>query len=326
MKIFAETPRLILREIEMTDDADMFEMDSDPEVHLYIENKPVDSIEKIREVIGMLRSQQQQFGTARWAVVDKKTNEWLGWCGLKYFNQPLNGHINFYELGYRFKKKHWGKGYATEASRAAIDFGFETFDVESIYAITDPKNENSVKVLRKSGFELVEVFDYEGAPTNWLELKKANRPGNFTIIRTESANPDFKKLVAELDADLAIRDGDEHAFYAQYNHVTHIKHVLVMYYKGMAVGCGAIKEFDDSCMEVKRMYVLPAYRGKGIAGLLLAALEAWAKELGYSTCVLETGIRQPEAIALYKKNNYSVIPNYGQYAGVENSVCFKKKL
>jgi ribosomal-protein-alanine N-acetyltransferase len=326
MKIFVETDRLILREIELSDDKDMFEMDSDPEVHLYIENKPVGSIEKIHEVIGMIQLQQQRFGTTRWAVVDKKTNDWLGWCGLKYFNQPLNGHINFYELGYRFKKKHWGKGFATEAAKAVIDWGFAKFDIDSLYAITDTKNDNSVKVLQKSGFELIEVFDYEGDPTNWFELKRVNRTDTTSISRTDSQHPDFIKLVSELDADLAIRDGDEHAFYAQYNHVARIKHVLVAYHKGIAVGCGAIKELDDSTMEVKRMYVLPAFRGKGIASLLLAGLEGWAKELGYSRCVLETGIRQPEAIGLYKKKHYISIPNYGQYIGIENSVCFEKKL
>jgi GNAT superfamily N-acetyltransferase len=102
--------------------------------------------------------------------------------------------------------------------------------------------------------------------------------------------------------------------------------VVVAYEDMQAVGCGAIKEFAPGVMEVKRMYTLPAYRGKGIAAKVLGALEGWAAELGCEKCVLETGKRQPEAIALYEKSGYQMIPNYGQYVGVENSVCFEKKV
>jgi [ribosomal protein S5]-alanine N-acetyltransferase len=121
MKVLIETERLILRELEYTDEKDLFEMDSDPEVHLFIENNPVKSIDEITKVIEMLKVQYKENGIARWAVVDKLTNECVGWSGLKHFNQPLNNHNNFYELGYRFKKKHWGKGFATESSNAILD-------------------------------------------------------------------------------------------------------------------------------------------------------------------------------------------------------------
>ncbi|MAZ29549.1 MAG: GNAT family N-acetyltransferase [Cytophagaceae bacterium] len=144
------------------------------------------------------------------------------------------------------------------------------------------------------------------------------------LVRTSASNPDFIALVRHLDADLAIRDGEDHAFYHQFNTIGSIKHVVVLYEDSIAVACGAIKQYDTASAEVKRMYTLPTYRGKGYASLLLGALEVWARELGYKKCILETGIRQPEAIALYKKNNYTVTPNYGQYAGVENSVCFEK--
>lgn len=146
------------------------------------------------------------------------------------------------------------------------------------------------------------------------------------ITRTHSDNPDFAELVKQLDIDLAIRDGDEHAFYAQYNKIAAIKHVVVAYDNTIPVACGAIKAFDANAVEVKRMYCVPAGRGKGIATLVLHELEKWAKELGYKSCVLETGKMQPEAIRLYEKNGYQLIPNYGQYAGVENSLCFEKKL
>lgn len=147
-----------------------------------------------------------------------------------------------------------------------------------------------------------------------------------TLLRTDSANADFQQLVVALDKDLAIRDGDEHAFFAQFNKIAAIKHVVVAYEGNVPVGCGAIKEYEPGVMEVKRMYVPLEKRGNGIASLVLQELEKWAVELGYAKCILETGLKQPEAISLYKKNQYTLIPNYGQYAEVESSVCFEKVL
>ncbi len=146
------------------------------------------------------------------------------------------------------------------------------------------------------------------------------------LIRTDSSNSDFKKLVEQLDAYLAKIDGDEHGFYAQFNTIDALKHVVIAYEKGLPVSCGAIKQAGSDNMEVKRMYTLPEHRGKGIATKVLFILEQWAKELSFAQCVLETGKRQPEAIRLYEKNGYKLIPNYGQYIGIENSVCFGKRL
>jgi len=143
-------------------------------------------------------------------------------------------------------------------------------------------------------------------------------------IRTDSDNPHFIHLVQMLDDELAERDGAEHGFSAQFNGINTIKHVIVAYDGEKPVACGAIKMLQPDAMEVKRMFTLPAYRGKGIAAQLLSQLEIWAKELGFDKCLLETGKRQPEAIRLYHKSGYNIIPNYGQYAGVDNSVCFEK--
>ena len=148
----------------------------------------------------------------------------------------------------------------------------------------------------------------------------------FKIIRTDSTLPDFINLVKLLDIELAERDGKDHPFYAQYNKIDKIKYAVVAYENDKAVSCGAIKEYSPDTMEVKRMYTLPESRGKGIATKVLIELEKWASKLSYSRCILETGKKQPEAIALYKKNGYKIIPNFGQYAGVVNSVCFEKKL
>ncbi len=144
------------------------------------------------------------------------------------------------------------------------------------------------------------------------------------LVRTNSDNSDFRELVILLDGELQIRDGDEHLFYAQFNKIDKIRHVVVAYEDGEAVGCGAIKEYAEGVAEIKRMFVRPENRGRGNAGQILTELETWAKELNYSGCILETGIKQPEAIRLYQKSGYERIPSYGQYLNVENSVCMKK--
>jgi putative acetyltransferase len=146
------------------------------------------------------------------------------------------------------------------------------------------------------------------------------------LTRTTSENPDFRALVQLLDQDLAKRDGAEHTFYAQFNKIDKINHVVVAYLDGTPVGCGAFKEFSAELLEVKRMFVQPTHRGQGIAQAVLAELERWAHELRYAGCVLETGKKQPEAIALYQRSGYALIPNYGQYVGVDNSVCMQKQI
>jgi len=144
------------------------------------------------------------------------------------------------------------------------------------------------------------------------------------IVRTDSTNHDFIELVKQLDCDLANRDDGEHAFYAQFNAIDKIKYVVVLYEDGNPAGCGAIKQYSPNTVEVKRMFTLPESRGRGIASKILTELENWASEMYYTKCILETGKRQPEAINLYQKNGYCIIPNYGQYAGIENSLCFEK--
>lgn len=146
------------------------------------------------------------------------------------------------------------------------------------------------------------------------------------VIRTDSDNPDFVELVKYLDADLAEKDGSDHSFYAQFNKIDTLKNVVVVYENDTPISCGAIKEYSPDTMEVKRMFTLPGSRGKGIATKVLTELEIWATELHYERCILETGKRQPEAIALYKKNGYKLIANYGQYSGIENSLCFEKEM
>jgi GNAT superfamily N-acetyltransferase len=146
------------------------------------------------------------------------------------------------------------------------------------------------------------------------------------FLRTDSKNPDFTALIKKLDAYLAITDGDEHDFYNQFNKVDKIKYVLVGYNNKQAVACGAIRKYDSETMEIKRMFVSSDSRGRGIAKKILIELENWTKELGFRKCVLETGTRQIEAVALYRSAGYEIIPSYGQYLNVENSICFGKEL
>ncbi len=146
------------------------------------------------------------------------------------------------------------------------------------------------------------------------------------IVRTNSEHKDFKSLVKDLDAYLAITDGDEHAFYDQFNGIENLDHVVLAYENDNAVGCGAFKTFDDSSVEIKRMYTIPKCRGKGIASEIINNLELWASERSYEYCILETGKRQVEAVKFYLKKNYKNIANYGQYVGMANSLCFKKRL
>lgn len=148
----------------------------------------------------------------------------------------------------------------------------------------------------------------------------------ITLKRTDSSHRDFIELVKYLDQFLADLDGKEHAFYATFNTIQALKHVVVAYEDGISVGCGAFKHLTHESAEIKRMYVSPDHRAKGIAPLILKELETWAKELNHTFCVLETGKNNPTAVNLYIRLGYEITPNYGQYIGVANSVCMKKLL
>lgn len=147
-----------------------------------------------------------------------------------------------------------------------------------------------------------------------------------SLKRTNSDDIDFINLVVLLDQDLKIRDGEDHAFYNQYNKTDTIKHVIVFYENDIAVGCGAFRQKENDTVEIKRMFVHPDYRKKGIASAVLAELEIWAAEVNYTYTILETGKNQPEAINLYQKRGYTIIPNYPPYEQMDNSVCMKKTL
>ncbi|MFY7844117.1 GNAT family N-acetyltransferase [Chryseobacterium gambrini] len=146
------------------------------------------------------------------------------------------------------------------------------------------------------------------------------------IKRTDSSNKDFQNLVQLLDADLAIRNGKDHSFYDQFNKIDAIKNCIVIYVDEIPAACGAFKKFDEETVEIKRMYTNPDFRKKGLATTIVKDLEIWAKELNYTKAVLESSLEQNEALSVYEKSGYTRIPNYGQYIGIDKSVCYEKVL
>lgn len=172
MKIHTESDRLILRELLPEDAQGIFEMDSDAEVHQYLGNKPIKTLEESRVSIEYIRQQYIDNGIGRWAVIEKETNQFIGWSGLKLITELTNGHINYYDLGYRFIKKYWGKGYATESARASISYAFNQLNADEVYAIADIDNLASVKILEKLGLKRINIFEYDGKPHHWLKIEK----------------------------------------------------------------------------------------------------------------------------------------------------------
>lgn len=172
MEKFIETERLILREILPTDVDGMYELDSDPEVHRYIGNKPVTTRQQSADVISFIRKQYLDNGIGRWAVLERKTRKFMGWSGLKFMTERTNNHVNYYDLGYRLKKEYWGRGFATESARAFIAYGFEKLNAREICAMAHVENRGSNNVLRKAGMTLIESFSSEGEPHNWYKIEK----------------------------------------------------------------------------------------------------------------------------------------------------------
>jgi len=173
MNIFAETERLILREIMPTDIEGMFELDSDPIVHKYLGNKPVKTKKEVEKVIEFIRQQYKERGIGRWAAIEKSSGDFIGWSGLKLNTgekDSLNGKQNFYDIGYRFIPRYWGKGYATESALVALDYGFKVKQYETIAGIALIDNIGSNKVLRKIGLNHIEDFVYENTKASWYEL------------------------------------------------------------------------------------------------------------------------------------------------------------
>lgn len=164
---FIETPRLLIRELLPKDVDGMFDMDSDAEVHRYVGQTPLKTKEEVAAVIEYVRQQYADFGIGRWAVIDKEHGGFLGWTGFKMMKEETNGHIDFYDFGYRFARKAWGKGIGTEAASASLDYGINKLGLKPVCAMTDPDNKASRRILEKLGFRFISLFTFN-RPTAWL--------------------------------------------------------------------------------------------------------------------------------------------------------------
>jgi RimJ/RimL family protein N-acetyltransferase len=169
-----ETDRLILRNIQLSDIEGMFELDSDPEVHKYLGNKPFTVKSQTENNIKEIIKQYESYGIGRWALVNKQTNEFMGWSGLKFNTITINGFTNCYDVGYRIIKRFWGKGYATESSIAALDYGFNTLNLDTIFGITEKDNIASHHILLKIGLNYIEDFydDKLNLNLRWYNISK----------------------------------------------------------------------------------------------------------------------------------------------------------
>ena len=175
MKIYAETERLILREIVAEDTGAMYRLDSDPLVHKYLGNRPIKCMGKAKAYVDYIQMQYEKYGIGRWAAIEKSTGDWMGWTGLKMnFEEPMNGHTNYYDVGYRFMPQYWGKGYATESSIAAKDYFFKNFPEEKLCGLAEIENIASCRVLEKIGLQAKNDFLYpkENVMIRWFELEK----------------------------------------------------------------------------------------------------------------------------------------------------------
>lgn len=172
MKVFVETERLILREMLPTDVDGMFELDSDPLVHKYLGNKPIKTKEEALKVIEYVRNQYTERGIGRWVAIERSSGDFIGWSGLKLNmkGDELNGKVDFYDVGYRFIPRYWGKGYATESAIAALKYGFETMNLQTIVGAAEQANIGSNKVLKKIGLRFCNEFLYDNIKCNWYEL------------------------------------------------------------------------------------------------------------------------------------------------------------
>ncbi len=174
MDLIIETDRLLLREIRLDDAEAMFCLDSNPNVHRYLGNNPVKTIDECYHYMKSIHNQYVQNGIGRFAVVLKNTNEVIGWAGLKFITEPENGHVNFYDIGYRLQEEHWRKGYAFEAAKAWLDYAFNNMKVEKVHASAHIDNIGSNKILQKIGLKLICQYNHHDLPCNWYQLENCN--------------------------------------------------------------------------------------------------------------------------------------------------------
>jgi ribosomal-protein-alanine N-acetyltransferase len=165
-----ESERLWFREMQMSDAQSMFALYSDPLVLRYVGEKPIKHIDQAREIIEDIRQQYQDFGIGRWAAFLKSGNAFIGWAGLKYIAE-INGRRDNYDLGYRFLRRHWGKGYGTESAQALVAYGFDAMQLKRISGYADVEHPASIRILEKCGLEFTNTFMDDGDLCAWYEIE-----------------------------------------------------------------------------------------------------------------------------------------------------------
>lgn len=176
MNLQLETPRLLLRQFELSDAQALFEMDKNPNVHTYLWQKPILDINEVYSYIEMVQKQYVENKIGRFSTILKETGELIGWTGIKFVNDHVeNGNTNFYDYGYRLNEKFWNKGYASEATKVWLDYGFNQMKINEINAYTHAQNGASNKVLEKNGMQFMQDYpDKEGVIWKWWQLKNNN--------------------------------------------------------------------------------------------------------------------------------------------------------
>ncbi len=172
MNIHVEMDRFILRDIEESDVQGIFDLDSDPEVLTYIGTPPIQTLDEAYDIIKYIRNQYAENGIGRWAVVDKKTSDFVGWTGLKY-EQELRAEFDYYDIGYRLRKKYWGQGIATLTAAESLRYGFEQMDLDEICGAAEIEHKVSNHILQKIGLSYVEQFVFEGTTANFYRITKS---------------------------------------------------------------------------------------------------------------------------------------------------------
>lgn len=176
MKLTLETKRLLLRPLELTDAESMFAMDNNPNVHIYLWQKPTQTLEETLTIIKNVQGQYLKNNIGRFATILKETGEFIGWTGIKYIDDHIeNGNTNFFDYGYRLNEKFWNNGYATEASIAWLDYGFNQMNIDKMNAYTHHENGASNRILNKIGMTLVESYpDKDNVTWNWWKMNNPN--------------------------------------------------------------------------------------------------------------------------------------------------------
>ena len=162
----------MLREFKEFDIQGIFELYSDPEVHKYLGNKPIKTIKEAEQTIDYIRNKYEKDGIGRWAIIDNKTEDFIGWSGLKY-EDVVREEFDYYDIGYRLRKKYWGKGIATESAIVSMKYGFEKLNLEEISGGADIENMASNKILKNIGLDFKYTFDYDDTPHNWYSIRKS---------------------------------------------------------------------------------------------------------------------------------------------------------